>query len=81
MAEQPTASDLLEQAQALVQSIPDAAIAECREMLGDHLADMDEKAILSSMNTPPPPGWEMTPQFLDGFRYAAELVRDKEFDY
>lgn len=81
MAEQLSASDLVEQAQSLVDEIPKAAIAECREMLGARIADMDEKDVLSCMNYPPPPGWEVTPEFLDGLRFAAELVRDKDFDY
>lgn len=74
------ASDLVEKAQALVQSIPEAAIAECREMLADRIMKMGADEIMSCMKYPPP-GFEVTAEFLDGLRFAAELVRDKEFDY
>jgi hypothetical protein len=60
----------------IIEHAETAAKAEAREYLGRHLQELTVDQVAACF-----PGTEITAEMLAGFRMAAELVRDQDFDY
>lgn len=77
-----SASDIASKAIALIDQMEEAAKAEIRHYLSARLLHMTTpRGEANLVDCHPDADFEPSDEFLAGFKFAAELVGDENFDY